>query len=211
MSFVKESLSAGRVQSAALKIVIDRERKRSKFKQVTYYSITSKLITLDQETFSARLYNLDSKRIARGQDFDQESGELTKNNLIALSKSQAKALVEELRSGPWVVSKVEEKPKTSNPRPPFTTSTLQQEAARKLKFNTRKTMGTAQRLYEAGYITYMRTDSTHLSLEAISAARAEIKKRFGDNFLPAKPRQYKNKVKNAQEAHEAIRLSLIHI
>jgi len=122
-----------------------------------------------------------------------------------LSKSQAKALVEELKSGPWVVSKVEENPKTSNPRPPFTTSTLQQEAARKLKFNTRKTMRTAQRLYEAGYITYMRTDSTHLSGEAISAARAEIKKRFGDDFLPAKPRQYKSKVKNAQEAHEAIR------
>ena len=205
MSFVKESLSAGRVQSAALKIIIDRERKRSKFKQATYYGLTSELITLDQETFSARLYNLDSKRIARGRDFDQESGELTKNNLIALSKSQAKALVEELKSGPWVVSKVEENPKTSNPRPPFTTSTLQQEAARKLKFNTRKTMRTAQRLYEEGYITYMRTDSTHLSEEAISAARAEIKKRFGDDYLPAKPRQYKNKVKNAQEAHEAIR------
>ena len=205
MSFVKESLSAGRVQSAALKIVIDRERKRSKFKQVTYYGLTSQLITPDQERFSARLYNLDSKRLARGQDFDQESGELTKDNLIALSKSQAKALVEELKSGPWVVSKVEENPKTSNPRPPFTTSTLQQEAARKLKFNTRKTMRTAQRLYEAGYITYMRTDSTHLSGEAISAARAEIKKRFGPDFLPAKPRQYKSKVKNAQEAHEAIR------
>ena len=187
MSFVKESLSAGRVQSAALKIIIDRERKRSKFKQATYYGLTSEFITHDKKMFNARLYNLDSKRIARGQDFDQESGELTKNNLIALSKSQAKALVEELKSGPWVVSKVEEKPKTSNPRPPFTTSTLQQEAARKLKFNTRKTMRTAQRLYEAGYITYMRTDSTHLSGEAISAARAEIKKRFGDDFLPAKP------------------------
>ena len=152
MSFVKESLSAGRVQSAALKIIIDRERKRSKFKQITYFGLTSKLTSLDEEMFSARLYNLDSKRVARGRDFDQESGELTKNNLIALSESQAKALVEELRSGPWVVSKVEEKPKTSNPRPPFTTSTLQQEAARKLKFNTRKTMGIAQRLYEAGYI-----------------------------------------------------------
>ena len=100
MSFVKESLSAGRVQSAALKIIIDRERKRSKFKQATYYGLTSELITLDQETFSARLYNLDSKRIARGRDFDQESGELTKNNLIALRKSQAKAHVKELKSGP---------------------------------------------------------------------------------------------------------------
>ena len=205
MSFVKESLSAGRVQSAALKIVIDRERKRSKFKQVTYYGLTSQLITPDQEAFSARLYNMDSKRLARGQDFDQASGELTKDNLLALSKSQAEALVEELRSGPWIVSKVEEKPKTSNPRPPFTTSTLQQEAARKLKFNTGKTMRTAQRLYEAGYITYMRTDSTHLSVEAISAARAEIKKLFGPDFLPPKPREYKGKVKNAQEAHEAIR------
>ena len=205
MSFVKESLSAGRVQSAALKIIIDRERKRSKFKKITYFGLTSKLTTLDEEMFTARLYNLDSKRVARGRDFDQESGELTKSNLIALSESQAKALVEELKLGPWVVSKVEEKPKTSNPRPPFTTSTLQQEAARKLKFNTRKTMSIAQRLYEAGYITYMRTDSTHLSGEAISAARAEIKKLFGDDFLPAKPREYKNKVKNAQEAHEAIR------
>ena len=147
MNFVKQSLSAGRVQSAALKIIIDRERKRAKFKKVTYFGLTAQLMTEKGEAFNARLLNIDSKRIAKGQDFDQESGELKKDGLIALSQSQAKALVDEINPGPWVVSSIEEKPKTSNPKPPFTTSTLQQEAARKLKFNTRKTMSTAQRLY----------------------------------------------------------------
>ena len=128
-----------------------------KFKKVTYFGLTAQLLTKKEETFNARLLNIDSKRIAKGQDFNQETGELKKDGLIALSKSQAKALVEEIDSGPWVVSNIEEKPKTSNPKPPFTTSTLQQEASRKLKFNTRKTMSTAQKLYEAGLITYMRT------------------------------------------------------
>ena len=144
MNFVKQSLSAGRVQSAALKIIIDRERRRAKFKKVTYFGLTAQLMTEKGDAFNARLLNMDSKRIAKGQDFDQESGELKKDGLIALSESQAKALVEEINPGPWVVSKIDEKPKTSNPKPPFTTSTLQQESARKLKFNTRKTMSTAQ-------------------------------------------------------------------
>ena len=205
MNFVKQSLSAGRVQSAALKIIIDRERRRAKFKKVTYFGLTAQLMTEKREAFNAKLLNMDSKRIAKGQDFDQQSGELKKDGLIALSHSQAKALVDEINPGPWVVSSVEEKPKTSNPKPPFTTSTLQQEAARKLKFSTRKTMGTAQRLYEAGLITYMRTDSINLSDEAINASRDIIKKDFGSDYLPDSPRQYKGKVKNAQEAHEAIR------
>ena len=205
MNFVKQSLSAGRVQSAALKIIIDRERRRAKFKKVTYFGLTAQLLTKKEETFNARLLNIDSKRIAKGQDFDQETGELKKDGLIALSKSQAKALVEEIDSGPWVVSNIEEKPKTSNPKPPFTTSTLQQEASRKLKFNTRKTMSTAQKLYEAGLITYMRTDSINLSDEAINASREIISNDFGSEYLPDNARHYKGKVKNAQEAHEAIR------
>ena len=205
MNFVKQSLSAGRVQSAALKIVIDRERRRAKFKKVTYFGLSAELITDKNETLSAKLFVMDSKRIAKGQDFDQESGELKKDGLIALSSSQAKALVKELNTGPWVVSNIEEKPKVSNPRPPFTTSTLQQEASRKLKFNTRKTMITAQRLYEAGLITYMRTDSINLSDEAINASRNIINTNFGSDYLPETARQYKGKVKNAQEAHEAIR------
>jgi len=205
MNFVKQSLSAGRVQSAALKIIIDKERRRAKFKKVTYFGLTAQLMTEKGDSFKARLLNMDSKRIAKGQDFDQESGELKKDGLIALSESQAKALVGEINPGPWVVSNIDEKPKTSNPKPPFTTSTLQQEAARKLKFNTRKTMSTAQRLYEAGLITYMRTDSINLSDEAINASRDIINKDFGSDYLPDSPRQYKGKVKNAQEAHEAIR------
>ena len=205
MNFVKQSLSAGRVQSAALKIIIDRERKRAKFKKVTYFGLSAKLLTSKKEALNAKLFIIDSKRIAKGQDFDQESGTLKKDGLIALSGSQAKALVKEINPGPWVVTNIEEKPKTSNPKPPFTTSTLQQEASRKLKFSTRMTMSTAQRLYEAGLITYMRTDSINLSNEAISASRDVIKKDFGSNYLLEGPRQYKGKVKNAQEAHEAIR------
>ena len=122
-----------------------------------------------------------------------------------LSKAQADELVKELKNGPWTVSNVEEKIRDSNPRPPFTTSTLQQEAARKLRSSARKTMRTAQRLYERGFITYMRTDSTALSAEGINGARNEIMSRFGKEFLPDQTRVYAAKVKNAQEAHEAIR------
>ena len=205
MSFVKESLSAGRVQSAALKMIVDRERLRAIFISATYYDLEAELETDVLEGFSAELITIDGKRLAIGKDFDSNTGKLIKDNVLLLSSSQATALVQELQNGPWVVSSVEEKPQTSNPYAPFITSTMQQEASRKLRFSAQKTMRTAQRLYEAGFITYMRTDSIQLSQEALDGARKVIKERYGDEFLPDKPVMYKSKVKNAQEAHEAIR------
>ncbi|NIA18600.1 MAG: type I DNA topoisomerase, partial [Simkaniaceae bacterium] len=205
MSFVTTHLSAGRVQSAAVKILVDRERQRAAFTSAEYYDLDAELITSGREQFTARLHSMGSKRLARGKDFNKETGKLTKTDVLLLSKTQAEALVEELKPGPWVVSDIEEKPQTSKPRPPFTTSTLQQEASRKLRYATRRTMRLAQQLYEAGFITYMRTDSTHLSSEAFHASRAIIASQFGSDYLPASPVQYVTKVKNAQEAHEAIR------
>ena len=205
MSFVKESLSAGRVQSVALKMIVDRERLRAIFKSATYFDLEAELETDALESFNAELLTIAGKRLASGKDFDSNTGKLIKDNTLLLSSSQATALVQELQNGPWVVSSVEEKPQTSNPYAPFITSTLQQEASRKLRFSARKTMRTAQRLYEAGFITYMRTDSIQLSQEALTGARKVIKDRYGDEFLPDKPVMYKSKVKNAQEAHEAIR------
>jgi len=206
MNFVENALSAGRVQSAGVKMIVDRDRKRQQFKQSTYFDL--KAILQKQEdtlSFEATLVRLNETRIATGKDFDPATGELTKPDSILLSESQAEQLVKELESGAWTVSNIEEKPRTSRPRPPFTTSTLQQEAARKLRLSARRTMRLAQQLYENGFITYMRTDSTHLSAEAIVGARQVIANLFGDDYLPGKANRYKTKVKNAQEAHEAIR------
>ncbi len=205
MSFVKGSLSAGRVQSAALKMIVDRERLRALFKSTTYFDLQAELETDALEGFNADMIRLDGKHLAASKDFDSNTGKLKKDNVLLLSSSQATALAEEIQNGPWIVSSVEEKPQTSNPYAPFTTSTLQQEASRKIRFSARKTMRLAQRLYEAGFITYMRTDSIQLSNEALTGARKIIKERYGDEFLPDKPVMYKSKVKNAQEAHEAIR------
>jgi DNA topoisomerase-1 len=205
MKFVNTTLSAGRVQSAAVKILIDRERERAAFKSASYYSIKAELHKKNDEIFTAELYKLNEQRLATSKDFDKNTGTLKNNKVIALSESQANALKNELADGKWRILDVKEKPVTSNPRPPFTTSTLQQEAGRKLRFTPRRTMSIAQKLYENGFITYMRTDSMHLSSEAITSAREEIKTRFGSDFLPDKPRYYSTKVKNAQEAHEAIR------
>ncbi|MFQ6677381.1 MAG: type I DNA topoisomerase [Fidelibacterota bacterium] len=205
MSFVKESLSAGRVQSATLKLIVDRERLRVTFKASTYFDLKANLETDALEGFSAELITVDGKRLATGKDFDKNTGTLLKDNVMLLTTSQADALVKELQSGPWIVKRVEEKPQTSYPYAPFITSSLQQEASRKLRFSARKTMRMAQRLYEAGFITYMRTDSTQLSQEALNGARNTIQSKYGIEFLPDKPNIYKSKVKNAQEAHEAIR------
>ncbi len=205
MSFVKESLSAGRVQSATLKLIVDRERLRMTFKASTYFDLKADLETDALEVFSAELITVDGKRLANGKDFDKNTGDLIKDNVMLLTISQADALVKELQNGPWIVKTVEEKPQTSYPYAPFITSSLQQEASRKLRFSARKTMKMAQRLYEAGFITYMRTDSTQLSQEALSGARNIIQSKYGDEYLPEKPVIYKSKVKNAQEAHEAIR------
>jgi len=205
MKFVTTTLSAGRVQSAAVKILIDRERERAIFKSATFFNLKAILLTSENQTCSATLVKLNEQKLAVGKDFDKNTGKLLKKDVIALSESQANALKLELESGDWKVADIKEKPISSNPRPPFTTSTLQQEAARKLRFSARRTMSVAQKLYENGFITYMRTDSTNLSTEGINAARNKIKEEFGADYLPDKARLYSSKVKNAQEAHEAIR------
>ena len=204
MKFVEVSLSAGRVQSAALRIIVNRERLRQVFHSADYYDLKA-TFSVDENSFSATLIRLDDKKIAAGKDFDPNSGNLKNPDVLLLSKSQAAELVKELKDGVFKISNIEEKIKNSNPKPPFTTSTLQQEAARKLRSSARKTMRTAQRLYEQGFITYMRTDSTLLSTEGINGSRNEISSRFGEDYLPEQAKVYSTKVKNAQEAHEAIR------
>ena len=206
MNFVKTNLSAGRVQSAAVKIIVDRDRLRAKFIRSNFFDLRSELTkTGETNTFNATLRKIDGVKIASSNDFDSQTGELKNSDVLLLSESQADELVKELQSAPWTVTDIKEKPRTSNPKPPFTTSTLQQEASRKLRSSARQTMSTAQKLYENGFITYMRTDSTHLSEEAIAGSRNVIKKLYGKDYLPDKAIEYSTKVRNAQEAHEAIR------
>lgn len=206
MKFVSSTLSAGRVQSAAVKIIVDRDRLRARYSRTTYFDLKADLLKQgDSQSFQATLIRIDGTKIASSNDFDSKTGEVKNSDILLLTESQADALVKELESGDWQVKKIEEKPRTSKPKPPFTTSTLQQEASRKLRSSAQQTMRTAQQLYENGFITYMRTDSTHLSEEAIVGARQVIQKMYGDDYLPGKANRYDTKVKNAQEAHEAIR------
>ena len=208
MAFVQNSLSAGRVQSAAVKIIIDQDRLRAKFLKTTYFNLQADLAKNgDGFNFKATLHSIDERRIASSNDFDSKTGKLKNETVLLLSEAKARKLVRELDKGSWQVINIEEKPRTSNPKPPFTTSTLQQEAARKLRMSAKRTMRIAQQLYENGFITYMRTDSTHLSEEAIAGARSVISKLYGKEYLPKKQNHYKTKVRNAQEAHEAIRPS----
>ena len=204
MKFVQGRLSAGRVQSSALKIIIERERLRQSFNSALYFDLKAKFSS-GSESFNASLVKIDNKRIASGKDFDPDTGKLKNDNVYLLAKTEAEKLVSKLNAGVWKISDIEEKVKKSNPKPPFTTSTLQQEAARKLRFSARRTMNNAQNLYRAGFITYMRTDSTNLSAEGVNGAKAEIVQSFGKEYLPDTPRVYSSKVVNAQEAHEAIR------
>ena len=204
MKFVQGRLSAGRVQSSALKIIIERERLRQSFNSALYFDLKAKFTT-DNKSFDATLIKINDKRVATGKDFDPDTGSLKNDSVYLLSKNEADQLVKDLNSGEWKISAIEEKIKKSNPKPPFTTSTLQQEAARKLRFSARRTMNNAQNLYRSGFITYMRTDSTNLSTEGINGAKAEIISSFGKEYLSEKPRVYASKVVNAQEAHEAIR------
>ena len=201
---VKGGLSAGRVQSPAVKIVVDREKERARFTESEYWSITAEFDS-NGELFEARLKEYNSQKITIGKDFDKETGVVKKGDILTLDKSKAEDMANQFASSGWKVSKVEQKPATQNPYAPFITSTLQQEGIRKLHMSSQQVMRTAQMLYEEGYITYMRTDSVNLSSEAIHGSRNAIKSLFGKEFLPDKPRMYKNKVKNAQEAHEAIR------
>ena len=201
---VKGGLSAGRVQSPAVKIVVDREKERARFIESEYWSIITQFDSKG-ESFEARLKALDGQKIAIGKDFDKETGKLSKSNLLALDKTKAESLAESFLNSDWKVTKVEQKPAKQNPYPPFITSTLQQEGVRKLRMSSQQVMRNAQKLYEEGYITYMRTDSVSLSSEAINGSRNAIQSLFGAEYLPETPPIYKSKVKNAQEAHEAIR------
>ena len=212
MKFVTTTLSAGRVQSAAVKIIVDRDRLRAQFLSTNYFDLKAILNKSgDKNSFNATLIRVDGAKIASSNDFNSETGKLVNNDVLLLTESQADALVKELESGDWTVTKIEEKPRTSKPKPPFTTSTLQQEASRKLRSSARQTMSTAQKLYENGFITYMRTDSTNLSEEAIAGARQVIQDLYGDDYLPGKAIRYASKVKNAQEAHEAIRPQIVFL
>ena len=198
---VMTGLSAGRVQSVATRMIVERERERIAFVAADWWDIEA---TLDPGAFTARLVSVEGKRIARGRDF-RDDGTLRDPELVRLEEAAARGLVERLLGQPFVVRSVEEKPYLRRPAAPFTTSTLQQEASRKLRFSAQTTMRVAQRLYERGYITYMRTDSTTLSQFALDQTRSQARELFGAAYVPDRPRTYDKKVKNAQEAHEAIR------
>lgn len=202
---IAPGLSAGRVQSVAVDILVERERERIAFRSATYWDLKA-LLDKDKQTFSATLSTVDGVRVASGRDFDENTGKLKpRAKVVLLNEEDAIALRESLLDGTWVVSDVEEKTQKRRPPAPFTTSTLQQEANRKLRLSARETMRVAQRLYEQGHITYMRTDSVFLSNEAIDASRAAVKNRYGDDYLSPKPRRFTTSNKSAQEAHEAIR------
>ncbi|OYE05824.1 type I DNA topoisomerase [Nostoc sp. 'Peltigera membranacea cyanobiont' 232] len=198
-------LSAGRVQSVAVRLLVTRERQRRAFHEGTYWDLKASL-SKEKTPFAAQLVTLAGTKIANGSDFDATTGQITAGrNVLLLNEDQAIALKERLTGKTWNVTEMEERPVTRKPSPPFTTSTLQQESNRKLRLSARDTMRVAQNLYEQGYITYMRTDSVHLSDQAIAAARSSVEKLYGQQYLSPQPRQYTTKSKGAQEAHEAIR------
>lgn len=196
-------LSAGRVQSAGLRLIVDRERARRAFRKASYWDLKA-LLSKSSSSFEAHLSAFQGKRIANGKDFDEKTGRLATDAYL-IDEKKAHELQESLKKAQWKIGSVEEKLVTSKPLPPFITSTLQQEANRKLSLSARDTMRVAQRLYEEGLITYMRTDSPFLSQEGLSGARANISSLFGQEYLSPEPRQYISKSKMAQEAHEAIR------
>ena len=200
---IKPGLSAGRVQSVALRLLVERERERMAFVSADWASLHA-LLSANDSGFDAALVALGDQKVAAGKDFDPTTGKLTRG-LVHLDITTAERLCAQLAGRTVQVERVETKPQTLRPSPPFTTSTLQQEANRKLRWAARQTMQVAQRLYESGYITYMRTDSVNLSTEAIAAARGLIAEQYGQAYVPAEPRRFKNHVANAQEAHEAIR------
>jgi len=202
---VGRGLSAGRVQSVAVRLIVDKERHRIAFNSATYWDLDATFATPRKEEFSATLVSVDGRKIPAGKDFDANTGKLKDNSLLLLDEAATRQLAERLRQAEFRVTGIERKPYRSQPAPPFTTSTMQQEANRKLGFTARRTMKAAQSLYENGHITYMRTDSTNLAKVAVDAARDLVRSEYGPEFLPDSPRVYANKVKNAQEAHEAIR------
>jgi len=208
---VAPKLSAGRVQSVATRIIVQRERERMAFRSAAYWDVVAELDASVSDPaaspprFTARLVSVGGKRVATGRDFDSLGAVRKPDEVVVLDQAEATGLATGLAGAALSVASVEEKPYTRRPYPPFMTSTLQQEAGRKLRFSSERTMSVAQRLYENGYITYMRTDSTTLSASAIDAARNQARQLYGEEYVHPSPRQYTRKVKNAQEAHEAIR------
>jgi len=220
---ITRGLSAGRVQSVATRLVVERERERMKFQAAAWWDIEATFVALEAtaaepppgvgsgsppategERFQARLVSVDGKRVALGRDFGND-GRLRNADALQLDEEAARGLASRLEQSSFSVARVERKPYSRRPSAPFMTSTLQQEASRKLRYSAQTTMRIAQRLYENGYITYMRTDSTTLSETALTASRSQARELYGADFVPDAPRRYERKVKNAQEAHEAIR------
>jgi len=201
---VAKGLSAGRVQSVATRIVVERERERMRFRSASWWSVEGRF-SAESQPFDARLVEIAGRQVATGEDFGPAGTIVSRGEVVLLDEQAARGLVEALAGAEFRVASVEERPYRRSPAAPFITSTLQQEAARKLRFSAQRTMQVAQRLYERGYITYMRTDSTTLSDTAIAAAREQARALYGDGSIPASPRTYRSRVKNAQEAHEAIR------
>ena len=201
-SIKNTGLSAGRVQSVALRLLVDREKDRNKFIKNTFYSIEVDLKEESHiETFKAKLVSYDGQTIAKGDDFGKFSSGLKNDKLLLIDGEKAKEIKTDTESNNWEISSIESKPTSSSPAPPFTTSTLQQDASRRFGYSPKKTMMVAQKLYEQGFITYMRTDSTNLSKEALAASKKFILDKFGKDFLPDSSNVYKSKVANAQEAH----------
>ena len=202
---IRPRLSAGRVQSVAVRLIVERERLRMAFRSATYWDLLAKFAKPSGESFEAVLVSVDGKRIPASRDFDPATGRLKDDAFLLMNQQQVADLAARLERETARVAELEDKPYTTKPYPPFTTSTLQQEGNRKCGFTARRTMEVAQSLYENGHITYMRTDSTNLASVAIDAARQIIAGQYGKDYLPDAPRIYQTKVKNAQEAHEAIR------
>ncbi len=201
---VAPRLSAGRVQSVSVRLLVRRERERRSFKKASYWGIKASLVK-DNVTFETKLFSLNGQRISNGSDFDEQTGKLKLGNKsLIIGEEKVNDLLKTFSSEDWLVSKIEKKPSTRKPVPPFTTSTLQQEANRKLRLSARETMRCAQGLYERGFITYMRTDSVHLSEQATRAARECVSSMYGKEYLSNSPRQFNSTARNAQEAHEAI-------
>ncbi len=206
---IAPKLSAGRVQSVAVRLLVLREKERLAFVAASYWDLKAKL-NKENKSFEAVMTHLNDIRLANGKDFDANTGKLKDKltlgkDVLLLSKEQASSLTTKLKNRSWQITKIDERLAKRSPAAPFTTSTLQQESSRKLGLAARETMRVAQKLYENGYITYMRTDSTHLSKEALTASREAVEKLYGKNYLSPSPRQFVSKAKNAQEAHEAIR------
>jgi DNA topoisomerase-1 len=205
---VMSGLSAGRVQSVATRLVVDRERERIAFRSASYWDLEGTFDAgekHDDRMFPAKLHSIDERRVARGSDFTSLGGLKPGAQVVHVDRARAEALVSGLRDTTFEIRSVEAKPYRRQPYAPFRTTTMQQEASRKLGFGASRTMSVAQRLYENGFITYMRTDSVTLSSTAVSAAREQARELYGAEYLPDKPRTYTSKVKNAQEAHEAVR------